>query len=196
MTSTPSTEVARRAGGRGRADPPDRIDDGQTDAAALDADFTAFVAANGAKLLRLAELMTGDPHRAADLTQTALERAYLRWRSIDSDPLAYVRRIIVNSYRDWWRLRRNRERPTDQPPDRPIPYDLADRQAQEAVVRQALHALTRRERQVVVLRYYADLSEAAIAQELRIAPGTVKSTLSRALGRLRGLPALAEHKNS
>lgn len=158
----------------------------------VDADFTAFVAAQGARLLRTAELICGDPHRAADLTQTALERAYLRWNRIRSDdPLAYVRRIIVNSYRDWWRLRRSRELSTDQVPEREQTWDVAERQAQQDVVRVALSQLSRRERQVVVLRYYADLSEAAIAAELRIAPGTVKSSLSRALARLRTLPEFA-----
>ena len=157
-----------------------------------DDDFAAFVAAHGSRLLRLAELMCGDPHRAADLTQSALERAYLRWHRIESDdPLAYVRRIIVNSYRDWWR-RRGREWSTETVPERAVPWDIADRQAQEAVVQTALEALTRRERQVVVLRYYADLSEAAIAAELGIAPGTVKSCLARALKRLRTMPEFAD----
>lgn len=163
------------------------------DPESVDADFTAFVAAQGGRLLRLAELICGDPHRAADLTQTALERAYLRWHRIRADdPLAYVRRIIVNSYRDWWRLRRGREWSTDAVPEREQPWDVADRHAQQDLVRTALRTLTRRERQVVVLRYYADLSEAAIAAELRIAPGTVKSCLSRALRRLRALPEFAE----
>lgn len=158
----------------------------------VDADFTAFVTAQGPRLLRLAELMTGDPHRAADLTQTALERAYLRWHRIESDdPTAYVRRIIVNSYRDWWRRRRSREWTTDAVPELAEPWDVADRQAQQDMVNAALSTLTRRERQVVVLRYYADLSEAAIAAELRIAPGTVKSSLFRALNRLRTLPEFA-----
>ncbi|NUP45998.1 MAG: SigE family RNA polymerase sigma factor [Catenulispora sp.] len=161
-------------------------------AAAIDAEFTAFVAAHGSRLLRLAELMCGDPHRAADLTQGALERAYLRWSRIEAaDPLAYVRRIIVNSYRDWWSRKRGRELSTDTVPERAVPWDVADRQAQQAVMRAALASLTRRERQVVVLRFYADLSEAAIAAELGVAPGTVKSTLSRALVRLRALPEFA-----
>lgn len=159
----------------------------------VDADFTAFVTAQGSRLRHLAELMTGDPHRAADLTQTALERAYLRWHRIEADdPTAYVRRIIVNSYRDWWRVRRNHEVAMESVPERAEPWDVAERQAQQDVVRAGLRALTRRERQVVVLRFYADLSEAAIAAELRIAPGTVKSCLSRALRRLRAMPEFAE----
>jgi RNA polymerase sigma-70 factor (sigma-E family) len=167
------------------------------DPESVDADFTAFVAAQGARLVRMAELICGDPHRAADLTQTALERAYLRWHRIRSDdPLAYVRRIIVNSYRDWWRLRRGREWSTDTVPEQVQPWDVADRQAQQELIRAALGKLSRRERQVVVLRFYADLSEAAIAAELRIAPGTVKSSLSRGLTRLRTLPEFAERGES
>jgi RNA polymerase sigma-70 factor (sigma-E family) len=161
--------------------------------AALDADFTAFVAGNGARLLRLAELLSGDPHRAADLAQGALEKAYLRWHRIESDdPTAYVRRIIVNAHRDWWRLGRGREVAAGVLPDVASPRDLADDQARRELARSALACLTLRERQVVVLRYYADLSEAGIAAELRIAPGTVKSTLSRALARLRALPEFAD----
>jgi RNA polymerase sigma-70 factor (sigma-E family) len=165
----------------------------RADRAATDADFTAFVAANGARLLRLAELLTGDPHRAADLAQGALEKAYLRWNRIErDDPIAYVRRIIVNSHRDWWRLRRGRETTTGAVPETASPRDLADDHARRELARTALAGLTQRERQVVVLRYYADLSEADIAAELRIARGTVKSTLNRALTRLRALPEFAD----
>ncbi|MFF2148922.1 SigE family RNA polymerase sigma factor [Kitasatospora sp. NPDC058190] len=158
-----------------------------------DAEFSAFVAGSGRQLLRLAELLTGDPERAKDIVQSALERAYLHWHRITGDdPTAYVRRIVVNQHRDWWRRLRNRELPTDHTPDRPLAEDLAELQAQRALVQQALGALTRRERTVVVLRYYGDLSEAAIAAELGIAPGTVKSTLHRALSKLRALPELAD----
>ncbi|MFI9329727.1 SigE family RNA polymerase sigma factor [Kitasatospora sp. NPDC052868] len=158
-----------------------------------DAEFSAFVVGNGRRLVRLAELLTGDPHRASDIVQSALERAYRHWHRISADdPTAYVRRIVVNQHRDWWRLLRNRELPTDRAPDRAGPEDLAERQAQRAVLQQALAALTGRERSVVVLRYYADLSEAGIAAELGIAPGTVKSTLHRALAKLRARPELAD----
>ncbi|WP_354642735.1 SigE family RNA polymerase sigma factor [Kitasatospora camelliae] len=158
----------------------------------LDEDFTAFVTTKGRQLVRLAELLTGDPHRADDLVQSALERAYPRWHRIaKDDPTAYVRRIVVNQHRDWWRRLRNREVPTDAAPDRVDPVDQVDRYAQRALVLGALARLTVRERTVVVLRYYEDLSEARIAAELHIAPGTVKSTLSRALAKLRTFPELA-----
>ncbi|WP_063783343.1 SigE family RNA polymerase sigma factor [Streptomyces sp. XY431] len=161
----------------------------------LDAEFSAFVVGIGPRLIRLAELLTGDPHRAGDIVQSALERAYLHWPRITAnadDPTAYVRRIVVNQHRDWWRRLRNRELPTDRAPDRPVPADFAEQQAQRALLHQALAALTRRERAVVVLRYYGDLSEAETAAELGIAPGTVKSTLHRALSKLRARPELAD----
>ncbi|MER7754654.1 SigE family RNA polymerase sigma factor [Kitasatospora sp. NPDC097643] len=158
-----------------------------------DAEFSAFVVGNGRQLLRLAELLTGDPHRASDIVQSALERAYLHWHRITGDdPTAYVRRIVVNQHRDWWRRLRNRELPIASAPDRPGRDDLAERHAQQELLRQALGRLTRRERTVVVLRYYGDLGEAAIAAELGIAQGTVKSTLHRALSKLRTLPELAD----
>ncbi|MBP0455021.1 MULTISPECIES: SigE family RNA polymerase sigma factor [unclassified Kitasatospora] len=160
-----------------------------------DAEFSAFVIGNSGQLIRLAELLTGDPHRARDIVQSALERAYLHWHRITADdPTAYVRRIVVNQHRDWWRRLRNRELPTDRTPERPGREDLAERQAQQALLHQALATLTRRERTVVVLRYYGDLSEADTAAELGIAPGTVKSTLHRALSKLRALPELADRE--
>ncbi|WP_316526560.1 SigE family RNA polymerase sigma factor [Kitasatospora brasiliensis] len=158
-----------------------------------DAEFSAFVTGHGRQLLRLAELLTGDPDRAKDIVQSALERAYLNWHRITGDdPGAYVRRIVVNQHRDWWRRRRNHELPTDHTPDRPLDEDLAERQAERALLHQALGTLTRRERTVVVLRYYGDLAEAAVADELGIAQGTVKSTLHRAMSKLRALPQFAD----
>ncbi|MFF4379235.1 SigE family RNA polymerase sigma factor [Kitasatospora sp. NPDC001547] len=158
-----------------------------------DDEFSAFVAGYGHRLLRLAELLTGDPDRAKDIVQSALERAYLNWHRITSDdPSAYVRRIVVNQHRDWWRRLRNHELPTEQTPDQPFPEDLAERLAERALLHEALGTLTRRERTVVVLRYYGDLAEADIAAELGIAPGTVKSTLHRAMAKLRALPQLAD----
>ncbi len=158
----------------------------------LDAEFSAFVVAKGRQLIRLAELLTGDPHRAADIVQSALERAYPQWHRITADdPTAYVRRVVVNQHRDWWRRRRNRELPTEPAPqERADPEDLSERHAQRSLVLGALAQLTARERAVVVLRYYGDLSHAQIADDLGIAPGTVKSTLHRALGKLRALPEL------
>lgn len=158
-----------------------------------DAAFTEFVAGSVGRLTRFAELLTGDPHRAADLVQESLERAYIRWPKIQvDDPHAYVRQIIVNQYRNWWRRRRDREVLIEPPPDSVVSDDHAIRLAQSDVLRRALATLTPRERAVVVLRFYSDLDIAAIATETGIAQGTVKSTLFRAMARMRAFPGLDE----
>jgi RNA polymerase sigma-70 factor (sigma-E family) len=158
-----------------------------------DARFTEFASANIGRLTQFAELLTGDPHRAADLVQEALERAYLRWQKVDlDDPYSYVRQIVVNQYRNWWNRLRRREVLIERLPDTAGQDDHAARIARSHLLRQALMTLTVRERTVVVLRYYADLDVMAIAAEVGIAPGTVKSTLSRARARLREYPGLTE----
>ncbi len=97
---------------------------------------------------------------------------------------------MLNQRTDWWRRLRGREQVTDELPDAPAFGDLADAHARQDAVLQALRGLTQRERAVVVLRYFEDLPEAQIAAELGIATGTVKSTLYRALGKLRVSPDL------
>lgn len=154
-------------------------------------EFDAFVAASGPRLLRAAQLLTGDRHRAEDLLQDVLARTYVRWSRLDGAPEAYVRRGLLNGQRSWWRSRASTEVVSAAVPDRPGSGDLStDAVVQDAVLR-AMASLTRRERSVVVLRFWLDLSEAATAAELGIAPGTVKSTTSRALARLRASPHLA-----
>jgi RNA polymerase sigma factor (sigma-70 family) len=116
-----------------------------------------------------------------------VRKGFLRWDKIRADdPWAYVRRCLVNGYTDWWRRRPWREQPTERLPEpsgHPDPAaGLADRDALSL----ALAQLTRRERAVVVLRFYQDQSEAQIADALGIAPGTVKSTNLRAMRKLRG----------
>ncbi len=156
-----------------------------------DQEFDAFVTASGPRLLRAAQLLTGDRHRAEDLLQDVLARTYVRWSRLDGAPEAYVRRGLLNGQRSWWRSRASRDVITDAVPERPVAADLStDAVMQDAVLR-ALAELTRRERSVVVLRFWLDLSEAATAAELGIAPGTVKSTSSRALTRLRSSPHLS-----
>ena len=157
-----------------------------------EAGFAAFVAANTSRLIHLAELLTGSPHDAPDLVQSALIKVYPRWSRIEADdPIGYVRRVMVNHQNDWWRRKRHREVPTDRLPETAGHRDLAGDHAQRTAVLAALGRLTRRERQVVVLRFYCDLTEAAVAAEAGIAVGTVKSTLSRALSRLRSMPELS-----
>lgn len=155
----------------------------------LDADFTEFVEANAYRIRALAQWLSGDTDRAADLAQSALERTYARWGRIQSgDPMAYVRKALLNQQRDWWRRRQHRpEWPTAEVPDVRSQDDHAAGLVQRDAMLAALGRLTRRERHVLVLRYYADLSDAQIAAEIGIAMGTVKSTSARGLRKLRVL---------
>jgi RNA polymerase sigma-70 factor (sigma-E family) len=148
-------------------------------------DFEEFVVAALPGLLRFGVVLTGDPHRADDLVQTALVKTMRRWRSIEHDqPTGYVRRVMVNTHLSWWRGRR----PESRLPDG---FDVADRgdasasyDDQDQLAR-GLAALPPRQRAVVVLRYYAGLSEAEIAETLGCAPGTVKSQSAKAMRTLR-----------
>lgn len=157
-------------------------------------DFDAFVSARSSSLLTAAWLLTGDWHRAEDLLQTALAKAYLRWGRIHAGGHeAYVRKILVTTYATWWRRSWKAERPTSELPEPTTPQDGGS--AYEAIelrrdLLQALDALPRRQRATVVLRFYLDLSEAETASTLECSVGTVKSQTARALGRLRDNPVL------
>jgi RNA polymerase sigma-70 factor (sigma-E family) len=153
--------------------------------------FTAFAAASARRLRHAARLLTGDDGRAEDLVQTALVRAYLRWDRID-DPTAYARRVLYTAHADWWRRRWRHEYATPELPDRASPDDHATDSAERMRLQAALAGLSRRERAVVVLRYYEDLSERETADTLGVAVGTVKSTCARALAKLRVSPELAD----
>jgi RNA polymerase sigma-70 factor (sigma-E family) len=157
-------------------------------------EFRDYVAGRSAALLRTAYLLTGNRQDAEDLMQTALAKTYLAWgrirdkRAIDG----YVRRVMVNQRTSAWRRRRIDERPTV---DLPEPRDAAgrdtegdshaERLALSDALWQALAELPRKQRIAVVLRYYEDLSEAETAATLGVSVGTVKSSVSRALSRLR-----------
>ncbi|WP_331766015.1 SigE family RNA polymerase sigma factor [Embleya sp. NBC_00896] len=155
-------------------------------------EFEQFVQANARRLLHAATLLTGDRGRGEDLVQNTLARTYLRWPRIrHDDPITYVRRGLVNGHRDWWRRKPSHEQPLAYPPDRPAPGDPATELVRRDAVVRALTDLTKRERAVVVLRYYEDLTEAEIAEVLGVAVGTVKSTANRALRKLRVSPQLA-----
>jgi RNA polymerase sigma-70 factor (sigma-E family) len=150
-----------------------------------DAEFVEFAEASSPQLLHAAYLLTGDRHVAEDAAQTALVRTYAAWSRVRrEDAFAYARRVLINHVTDRWR-RRLREYATSELPDQPASTDIAE----EVVLRQwligALGALTMRERAVLVMRYLFDLPEAIVANELRISAGTVKSTSSRALAKLR-----------
>ncbi len=150
-----------------------------------EADFVEFVAASRPTLRRIAHLLVPDPGDAEDLLQEALVRALGAWHRVrPGEEVAYVRRIMSNLAVDRWR----RRRPVvlgGVPEQHAGRDDLVTVDHRSELV-QGLAALTVRERAVVVLRYYADLSERQVADELGVSVGTVKSTASRALARLRG----------
>lgn len=150
--------------------------------------FEAFVAARGAALVRFAVLLTGDNHRAEDLVQEALAKAYLRWgriRRVD-DPEVYVRRLVLNGSRSWWRRKANREVPVDRAPDAAAPGDLSGESAARDELWRLVAGLPLKQRAVVVLRYYEDLDDATIAQVLECSQTTVRTHAMRALTNLRG----------
>lgn len=157
-----------------------------------DRDFDEFAVSAWPRLRRSAYLLCGDHHLAEDLAQAALARTYSRWRHVRrEDALAYTRKVLVNLNLD--RVRRKRPFEVgDLVADRPsVDRGPAAADDRDEIVR-LLAGLTSRERQVVVLRHYFDLSEATVAAELGLAPGTVKSTLSRALAKLRVTVAESE----
>ena len=142
--------------------------------------FAEFVGARSARLLRTAYLLTHDWAMAEDLLQTSLVKAWSAWRRIDADPEPYVRRILVNTYSTWWRRRWNGEQPTGTLPESTMDDQNDAVDARDEVWR-ALGRLPRRQRAVLVLRYFEDLTEAETADVLGISVGTVKSQASKAL---------------
>jgi RNA polymerase sigma-70 factor (sigma-E family) len=155
--------------------------------------FTRFVHESSARLLRTAWLLTGHREHAQDLTQLAFAKTFAAWRRVRYDDAeAYARRVMVNSYIDWWRRAPWRERPTEQIPEHTAVPDHAKAIDDRTALAAALAQLTRRERTIVVLRYYVDLSEAEVAAHVGVSVGTVKSTSSKALAKLRRSPTLAD----
>ena len=146
--------------------------------------FAEFVVARQAALLRTAYLLTGHAQDAEDLVQTTLVKVVPQWRRIRDNPEPYVRRVLVNENVSRWRRRRWREHSTDELPETlAAEPDVVELMA----VRDALATLALRQRAVLVLRYYEGLSEAEIAEQLSISPGTVKSQARDGLARLRAV---------
>ncbi|WP_329364737.1 SigE family RNA polymerase sigma factor [Streptomyces sp. NBC_00669] len=158
-------------------------------------DFHSYVAARSAVLFRGALVLTGSREAAEDLVQETLERACRRWRTIAAKdvPDAYVRRIMVNLANDRWRRFRRVVPQQDAGDDRAAPGDEYGRVDSRDQLVRALQRLPIGMRTVVVLRYFHDLSDAEIAEDLRISPSAVRSQLTRGLEKLRAqMPALAE----
>ena len=158
------------------------------------ASFRDDVAARSPALLRTAYLLTGDRSDAEDLLQTALAKTYLAWDRIREREAidGYVRRVMVNTRTSWWRRRKVDEYPTDQLPERRTDRDATEDLALHDALWSALATLPKRQRAMVVLRYYEDLSEAETAEILGVSVGTVKSTTSRALVKLRDTSGLRD----
>jgi len=168
-------------GARGRAERQAQVDE----------EFTDYVRARQAALLRTAYVLTGDRATAEDLVQTALAKLYLSWGKVrDREAVdGYVRRILVNENASLWRRPfKRRETSSEELPQgyearsaRPDAYD----EGTSAALWDFVQGLSRKQRAVVVLRYYEELSEAEVADVLGISVGTVKSQCSRALAALR-----------
>lgn len=132
-------------------------------------------------------LLVGDRGHAEDLVQTTLLRLAGRWRSIREHPEAYARQVLVNLTRDHWRraARRGAEQELDETTPHPAGRDPADAVVDRDALRHALSRLPGRQREVMVLRFFADLSVAETAAALGVSEGTVKTQTSRAVSRLR-----------
>ncbi len=158
----------------------------QLDAARVDADFREFVSARGRALLRSAYLLTGNLADAEDLVQSALAKTYQAWDRIEDRKAldGYVRRAMVNTHISWWRRRRVDEYPTDDIPDQPA-ADTSGNSELHDTLQRAINRLPQRMRAAVVLRYFEDMTEAEVADILGVSQGTVKSTVSRAVAKLR-----------
>lgn len=156
-----------------------------------EATFNEFVSSRTPALMRTAYLLTRDRQLAEDLVQTALFKAAKKWETIQGEPERYVRRILYTENVSWWRRRRWIVETAgslvdgSQTGGRDLDLQLS--------VESALDRLTARQRAVLVLRYYEDLTETEAARVLGVGVGTVKSTHRQALARLRALaPDLGE----
>jgi RNA polymerase sigma-70 factor (sigma-E family) len=148
-----------------------------------EATFHEFVVSRLPALSRTAYLLTGDYHLAEDLVQASLFKAAKAWHRIKGDPEAYVRRVLYTQNVSWWRSRgKVVERPLQSYDDRPAAADDVDLRMS---LERALARLTPKQRTVLVLRYYEDLTEVEAARVLGIGVGTVKSQSRQALARLR-----------
>jgi RNA polymerase sigma-70 factor (sigma-E family) len=158
------------------------------------ADFATFAASCQHRMLRVAYLICGDRHLAEDLLQDALVKLALRWSKVaDGNPEAFLRTVVYRDAVSYWRSRR-REVVTDTPAGAPADTVTggADRVEDRLLFAAALAKLTRKQRAVLVLRFYEDMSETRTAEILGVRVGTVKSQTSVALARLRALaPELA-----
>ena len=162
-------------------------------ARAADTEFDEYVAARWPRLVRAAVLLGCSHHEAEDIVQSTLTRCLVKWSQVRraKDRDAYVNRILVNTLIDSRRRRWTAEKPSDRVPDDSAPDGQVEVDLRDAVDR-SLARLNADQRVAVVLRYYLNLTEQQMATVLGVAPGTVKSRLSRALQALAADPDLAQ----
>lgn len=150
--------------------------------------FDLFMAERWPRVLRSAFLLTGDQYDAEDLAQAAFERACAAWGRVRhaDNPDAYLQRVLVNCHRSRFRKRRVAEHPVAAVPEElRLVGDHAQTHGDRDALLAALNDLAPRQRAVIVLRYYEDLTEAQTADVLQCSIGTVKSQTAKALARLR-----------
>ncbi|MBW1604278.1 SigE family RNA polymerase sigma factor [Streptomyces sp. JJ66] len=149
--------------------------------------FETYVRSRQDALLRSARRLVPDPADAQDLLQTALVRTLGKWDGIEDKSLAdaYLRRVMINTRTEWWRSRRLQEVPTDTLPEVATDEDRFGQHADRALLADILGVLAPKQRSVVLLRHWEQMSTEETAEALGMSPGTVKSTLHRALARLR-----------
>ncbi|GAA3104843.1 SigE family RNA polymerase sigma factor [Kribbella aluminosa] len=137
--------------------------------------------------MRLGVMLTGNEHTAEDLVQTVLARAHRKWDRISAAdrPEAYLRTMVLNEFLSWRRLLKNNEVLLAEPIELPAYDDVGLRQAQRDATWQLLAKLPRKQRAVLVLRYYEDLPDGEIAEVLGVVAATVRSNAARALATLR-----------
>jgi RNA polymerase sigma-70 factor (sigma-E family) len=149
------------------------------------ADYVEFVSSRLPSLRRLAYALCGDWHRADDILQTSLTKAYLKWSAVRSsqNPDQYMRAIVVNTFLSERRTAWSRVRLGDPPPETAAPDtgNVEDR----TVLRQALARVPKRQRAVLILRFINDLGVAEVAEILHCGEGTVKSQTAHGLASLR-----------
>jgi RNA polymerase sigma-70 factor (sigma-E family) len=162
--------------------------------------FREFFAARRTALSRTAFLLTGDRGEAEDLLQEALTKTVGRWRKVSAgdNPEGYVRQVMLNEVRSRWRRRkRGVEQPTGELADGVDGHELEAEVVDRSVLASALRQLTPKQRSVLYLRFYEDMSASATAKTLGCAIGTVKSQTHDALAKLRTVaPELVEYEDS
>lgn len=173
--------------------PPDQITLVRV-AADREQEFADFMANAAPRLARTAWLLCGDVHLADELVQQALTKTYLRWTTArERDPYAYARQALATSRIDQWRRRRREVLvASDDVPEHEERSATAETHAERDRLVRALATLTSRQRRIVVLRHLVGMTEREVADDLGVSVGTVKSTASRGLARLRSVLSAAD----